>query len=49
MPELPEVETVVNDLKASNLIGCTIESSAVGWARTVNTHTVEEFERVSKV
>ncbi|MEE2923169.1 MAG: bifunctional DNA-formamidopyrimidine glycosylase/DNA-(apurinic or apyrimidinic site) lyase [bacterium] len=44
MPELPEVETVVNDLKTSNLIGCTIKSSYVGWARTVNTHTIDQFE-----
>jgi len=35
MPELPEVETVVNDLRAAGLAGCTIRTARVAWARTV--------------
>lgn len=35
MPELPEVETVVNDLRAAGLAGCTIRSARVCWPRSV--------------
>lgn len=45
MPELPEVQTVVNDLQAAGLIGRTIVGAQVFWPRTVDTLTPEEFCR----
>ncbi len=41
MPELPEVETIVRDLRPQ-LTGCTITGVWIGWARTVAT---PDFER----
>jgi len=35
MPELPEVQTIVNDLNAANLKGKTITSAKVFWPRTI--------------
>ena len=35
MPELPEVQTIVNDLNAANLIDVTISNARVLWPRTV--------------
>ncbi|MBU0699178.1 MAG: bifunctional DNA-formamidopyrimidine glycosylase/DNA-(apurinic or apyrimidinic site) lyase, partial [Proteobacteria bacterium] len=35
-PELPEVQTVVNDLMSSGLIGATITDAQVFWPRTVS-------------
>ena len=35
MPELPEVQTIVNDLNAANLIGISISSAKVFWSRTI--------------
>jgi len=35
MPELPEVQTIVNDLNAADLIGISISSARVFWARTI--------------
>ncbi len=35
MPELPEVQTVVNDLNAANLIGIPISAARVFWPRTI--------------
>ena len=35
MPELPEVQTIVNDLNAANLIGITISAVRVFWPRIV--------------
>lgn len=43
MPELPEVQTVVNDLKNCGLLGRKICSVQVHWARTVNTHNPDDF------
>jgi len=43
MPELPEVETVVRDLKAEELEGCTIRDTSVYWPRTLATHSVRQF------
>lgn len=45
MPELPEVETVVNDLRAAGLVGRTIRAVRVHWPRTVTPHTPTEFGR----
>ena len=35
MPELPEVQTIVNDLNAANLIGISISGAKVFWSRTI--------------
>lgn len=35
MPELPEVQTVVNDLEASGLIGIAVTGAQVFWPRTI--------------
>jgi formamidopyrimidine-DNA glycosylase len=35
MPELPEVQTIVNDLNAVDLIGVPITAATVFWARTI--------------
>lgn len=43
MPELPEVQTVVNDLREAGLIGRTIIGAQVFWPRTVAGLTPEEF------
>lgn len=43
MPELPEVETVVNDLRATGLEGHTIRAVRVCWPRTVAPLTPAAF------
>jgi formamidopyrimidine-DNA glycosylase len=43
MPELPEVETVVRDLRPL-LIGATITGARSSWARTLRTHDPEAFD-----
>lgn len=45
MPELPEVETVVRDLRASGLEGRRITGVAVGWPRTVAGVDVASFRK----
>lgn len=45
MPELPEVETVVNDLRAAGLEGRTIRAVRVCWPRTVAALTPAAFCR----
>jgi len=35
MPELPEVQTIVNDLNAADIIGVPINGAKVFWARTI--------------
>src|SRR6476661_1477244 len=42
MPELPEVETVVRDLRP-HLVGATITGARSSWARTLKTHDGEAF------
>jgi len=44
MPELPEVETVVNDLRPG-LVGRTIVGAWVHWPKTIATHTPIEFSK----
>ena len=44
MPELPEVETVVRDLRP-HLVGRTIVGARVKWARTIATPSAREFAR----
>jgi formamidopyrimidine-DNA glycosylase len=43
MPELPEVQTIVNDLNAAGLVGQTIEAAAVFWARTIAEPAAKTF------
>ena len=48
MPELPEVQTVVNDLNAANLIGIPIIAAKVFWQRTIAEPTPKLFCRQLK-
>lgn len=48
MPELPEVQTVCNDLIRSKIVGVTIKESYVYWARILHNFTIEEFDKVIK-
>lgn len=43
MPELPEVQTVVNDLHSAGLIGATITDACVFWPRTISGLTPKAF------
>jgi formamidopyrimidine-DNA glycosylase len=45
MPELPEVQTVVNDLNLAGLPGRNITGAQVYWPRTIDTLSPEEFCR----
>lgn len=45
MPELPEVQTVVNDLKAAGLIGAVFSAAGVFWPRTIHGLPVRTFCR----
>jgi formamidopyrimidine-DNA glycosylase len=42
VPELPEVETVVRDLRP-RILGATITGARCSWARTLRTHSPEAF------
>ena len=42
MPELPEVETVARDLRP-RIVGATIVGARCSWARTLKTHTPDDF------
>lgn len=48
MPELPEVQTIVNDLNAAELIGISITDAKVYWPRTIAEPTPELFCRRMK-
>ncbi len=48
MPELPEVQTVVNDLCNADLIGKTICSARVTWPRSLAVPSVRRFTQVIK-
>lgn len=45
MPELPEVHTVVSDLREAGLVGATLGRVRVTWPRTIATHPVESFRK----
>ena len=45
MPELPEVQTLVEDLNAAGLVGRTISAARVYWPRSVATPTAKAFCR----
>lgn len=46
MPELPEVHTILEDLKQAGLIGCEIQQVKVYWPRTIGCPSPEEFCRL---
>jgi formamidopyrimidine-DNA glycosylase len=48
MPELPEVQTVVNDLNAAGLEGAVIIAARIFWSRTIATPGVRSFYRQIK-
>lgn len=43
MPELPEVETIVRELRESKLIGTKIIDVHIFWPRSIATHSTAEF------
>ena len=43
MPELPEVQTLVNDLNAAGLIGKTITAAKVYWPRSIAQPSARAF------
>ena len=43
MPELPEVQTIVGDLKASGIEGAVIAAATVFWSRTIAEPSVSAF------
>ena len=45
MPELPEVQTIVNDLKAADVAGKTIMAAKVFWSRTIAEPSASAFCR----
>lgn len=45
MPELPEVQTLVNDLNAAGLVGAAFMGARVSWPRSIATPGVPEFKR----
>ncbi|MDA1044632.1 MAG: bifunctional DNA-formamidopyrimidine glycosylase/DNA-(apurinic or apyrimidinic site) lyase [Verrucomicrobia bacterium] len=45
MPELPEVETVVRDLRKAGFVGRTVQRAEVGWARTIAQPSAQGFCR----
>ncbi|MCF7885129.1 MAG: DNA-formamidopyrimidine glycosylase [Candidatus Marinimicrobia bacterium] len=44
MPELPEVETIIQDLKESNLLNKKINNVKIRWAKSIATHSTAEFK-----
>lgn len=48
MPELPEVETIVQDLNKSGLIGHKIKQIIITWPRIVDPHSPDEFIKIAK-
>ena len=44
MPELPEVQTLVNDLNAAGLVDTSFINARVYWPRTVAAPSVDEFQ-----
>lgn len=48
MPELPEVQTVVDNLNALGIAKCTITKASVHWPKTISGMTPAEFRRKIK-
>ena len=45
MPELPEVQTIVDDLNAADLVGASIKRVKVNWPKTIANLTPKQFTR----
>jgi formamidopyrimidine-DNA glycosylase len=45
VPELPEVQTIVNDLNTAGLVGCVVVRSEVFWPATIASCSAAEFGR----
>ena len=45
MPELPEVQTIVNDLKESGIVGCAFSRARVSWPATIALPLPASFSR----
>jgi len=45
MPELPEVQTIVNELRSDGLIGATITAAQVFWPRSISETSPSVFRR----
>ena len=45
MPELPEVETVVQDLIIQKICGCTIKTISITWPRIIDKLTPDDFAK----
>lgn len=43
MPELPEVQTIVNDMAGSGIIGCKIAGAKVAWPPTIAVPSASDF------
>jgi formamidopyrimidine-DNA glycosylase len=46
MPELPEVQTVVDSLNHNGVVGCTITGAQVYWPKTISGLTPDQFDRL---
>ena len=46
MPELPEVHTIVQDLKQAGLIGCQVKDVKVYWQKTIGSRSSEDFRHL---
>jgi formamidopyrimidine-DNA glycosylase len=44
MPELPEVETIIRELKKSPIVRDKIVNIKVRWPKTIKTHSVDDFK-----
>ncbi len=45
MPELPEVQTVVNDLESAGLVGAEFIGVKIYWRRTISGITLKDFQQ----
>ncbi len=45
MPEMPEVQTIINDLKSAKIVGCQIIGTQVFWPKIVFGQDVEAFAK----
>jgi len=44
MPELPEVETIIRELKKSPIVQAKIADIQVRWPKTIKTHSIDNFK-----
>lgn len=46
MPELPEVQTILNELKTAGIVNQTIHAAEVFWSKTVSTPVLQDFLKI---